>query len=121
MGTASFVTSNGLAPMGEPLAIPLSLDFSSKSEIRDDFVIEETSEHFGGIQSVFIDNADNAAALELRFDITGQRLKIPAGKQGVFPVYAVPGSTAFVAKTTSAANLRVALIFSNVPQPVAIW
>lgn len=116
---ASFAVSNGLAPAEGPRVVPVILDFTATpAEISGDFTIEESTGVVSFVQSVFIDNADNTSPLTLIIDVTGQRIVVPANRQGYFPVFATE-SFKWTART--AGVFRVGITFANVPMPTAIW
>lgn len=72
------------------------------------------------IQSVFMDNADNANVLFLFFPETNQRLACPAFSQAIFPVFFGGMNLNFIA-SISAANADVTLQFTNTQEQPAIW
>lgn len=114
---AQYQVSNGLAPVGEPLCVPVTLDLTTTAELTIDFQLEESNGVIGTIQTLYIDNADNAQPLEIIFAITGQRIKCGANRQGYFPVLVT--DTQFRAKSTGAVKVNVH--FVNVPMPAAVW
>lgn len=115
---ASFGISNGLAPAQGPKGLSLNLDFSAAVTIRGDFLLEETQGIIQGIQSVFVDNSQNASAVTITFGVTQQRLVIPANSQLTAPVFAVD-QLSFTA--TSVGAVIVPVTFLNVPMPFASW
>lgn len=110
---------NGLAPIDdEVLATPYAVDMNGVASRTFDMVMEDAAETFDNVQAVWVDNADNASPLTITFLGTGQRLKIPANAQGMFPVIA-PAPLQF--NVATAGNLTINLIFMNAPQPLLGW
>lgn len=116
----TFPVFNGYAPAQGPKALPVRLDFTLDTEITVDFTSAEESNGISFIQSVWVDNSANPNALILTFDITGQRIVVPATAQSVFPVIATLKSKC-VATTTPGANIVANAIFMNVPMASELW
>lgn len=108
----AFPVFNGYAPMQGPKALPITLDFTAVQEIRFDLLLEETNGVIQYIQSIWVDNADNLSPLILTFSQTQQRLVIPAGAQGAWPVI-TPDQTQVRAQTVGGVVCQVILL--NVP------
>src|SRR5215471_10432281 len=81
-----FPVSNGYAPAGGPRALPITFDFSVTSPQSTDLVQEIEANVINMIQSVYVDNSLNANAFTIVFDQTNQRLTVPAGATGIWPV-----------------------------------
>lgn len=120
MGRPAFQIFNGLAPAGGPKGIPITLDFSTASSIKIDLLPEEVVQAIEFVQGAYVDNSSNGAALTLTFEITGQKLVVPANSQGTWPILA-PESTKFTAATTPGAGVAPVLILVNVPLPYSTW
>lgn len=125
----SFGIYNGLLPSrnGEytsPLAMPVTLAFTTKNEQTLDFLKEYQGADIEFIQSVYIDNWDNADYLELLVPVTLYRLKARPASQGWYPLI-LPKNVPIVVSTTppgaEADPLAVTLIFANVPFPAQTW
>lgn len=69
------------------------------------------------IQSVYVDNSGNGAALSIT-STTGQVIICPAESQGWFPVLS---SNPPVFQFASGGGTDVPLFFTNVPMPVGTW
>jgi len=108
----AFPVFNGYAPTQGPKALPVTLDFTATQEIKFDLLLEETSGVIQFIQSIWVDNADNASPLILTFSQTQQRLVIPANAQGAWPVIC-PDQTQVRAQTVGGVVCQVILL--NVP------
>lgn len=118
-----FRVSNALAPDEDkgPTILSTRLDFTALGSAKIDLVKEEATDRMPvGVQSIFIDNSENPQPLVMVVGVTQQRVKIPANKQGVFPVYS-NGDTDFTFTTTAGAGIIIPIIFANFPQPYAVW
>lgn len=116
---ASWPVSNGYAPEGGPKALPISLDFTAIAAIAIDLVQELQSGAINMIQSVYIDNSNNANAFTLLWDQTGQRIVVPALAGGIWPVITPKDNSRFIASTV--AGPVIGIILLNVPMPLTQW
>ena len=115
---------NGLAPIELPIGMPLSYPFPGGAgllTIDDDLLLPLTEGQISFVQSVWVDNADNDATVQIVFDGTGQRLIIPSRSQGVYPVFVGNPAHYHITSALVAAAYNVNLIFLNVPMPHAVW
>ena len=110
---------NGLAPEGGPVCMPVDFDFSSVANQQVDLFLEEANKQIDFVQSVYIDNADNAAAFTLTVSGTGQRIRVKANTQGWYPL--LSGDQTRVNVSSTVAAVKVTVIFCNVPMPTAQW
>lgn len=117
MSYSAFPVSNGLAPDGDPIAVPVTVDLTATTSKTVNFLIEETNGSIDNVQTLFVDNADNAQKLTLTFGVTNQRIVFPANAQGYVAVLA--GGINVSVATTGA--VVVPLIFINVPMPGHVW
>ena len=108
----------GIAPddyMG-PRVCPYLLSLTANTAVTFDMVREISSGQIDNIQAVWVDNQLNSAVLVITLD--WQRLVIPIGAQGVFPVLTKnPQNVAIL----STANANVQVAFINTPAPFAAW
>jgi hypothetical protein len=118
--TNAYQIANVVIPRGGPKAVPLNMDFSSATEQDVDLsqLVEQARIEY--VQTVFIDNADNAAAVTLKTTLTNQRIICPAHSQGYFSILQ-PNNPVMNFSTTPAANLIVGVQFLNVPVQPAVW
>lgn len=110
--------NQGVAPddfMG-PRVCPYLLSLSANVAQQFDMVREISSGQIDNIQAVWVDNQLNTAALVITLD--WQRLVVPIGGQGVFPVLTKNPQNVTVLSTASAA---VQVAFINTPIPFAAW
>lgn len=117
---ATWQIFNGLAPKDGPKGMPLITDFSVDAFIDVDLTLDEQYQTMEFVQSMYVDNASNAVALTFLFQITQQRLIVPANKTGMFPVLS-PNPTKFRMSTTPGAGIAPTVILLNVPMPFFIW
>lgn len=115
----AFKTSNGYAPKQGPKVVPINLAFSvSTLVVNVDLLIENTDGDIDFVQSIYIDNKDNAAPLEVLIPITGQRITCPSAAQGTFPIY---GVDQFQATFTCIGENSAKVHLCNFPQPYSVW
>lgn len=120
MPNLSFKSSN-LALPNEQAMMPVSFDFTAVATIAEDLQQEQTQNLIDNVQSVFVDNYDNAEPFTLQF-IGGnppQRLIVPPFSQGWFPISIPVGVARWTASSNSGA--RINCIFSNLPMPYSSW
>lgn len=70
----------------------------------------------GSIQGVYIDNSAGSVPATLLVVATLQMISIPAGFQGIMPLYITADN---VVQLTGNGNVTV--IFNNFPTPAAVW
>lgn len=116
----AFQVFNGRAPSGVPKVIPLRFDISAVANYYIDLSVDEAFQNIEFIQSVFIDNAENPAAVTLTFEISGQRIIAPPLSQGYYTVFA-PEQTKFTLSTTIHATAQPRVLLLNIPVACCIW
>lgn len=116
----AFPVSNGYAPQNGPRALPISLDFTNQTFYQLDLVQEVEADVINIVQSIYVDNSANLNPVTFLFDQTNQRLVIPAGAQGTWPVITPKDAPRFVVSTTQAAVV-VNFILLNVPMAISPW
>jgi hypothetical protein len=117
MNLASFQTPNLAQPSEGSKAIAMALDFSDTGLITSDLTQEVLNGKLDFIQSVYIDNADNAANFDITFigaPIT-QRVRAQPYSQGWYPISWPVGNARFVAQTSEGQTINV--IFANYAMP----
>jgi len=117
---ASFGVSNVIVPKNGPKAVPVTLDFSNDGEIdiNCEMVISQGKIEY--IQTLYIDNADNANPVTFVCSVTRQRVIVKARAQGYFPLLA-PNPPVITVSTTQTANLIVSVFLLNVPVQAMNW
>lgn len=118
----SFQSDNMQFPTGGCLALPWKLDFTESGTIHEDFSDARQNAWIDFIQTVYVDNADNTAPLDLIFDggQYPQRVRVAAYHQGFFPVTLPLGSGARF-KAITAQGQSVNIIFYNTAFPYFEW
>src|ERR1700735_1530474 len=91
-----------------PRELPVNLDFTKTAIITDDLGPEMQQSQIEFIQSVWIDNSNNADIMTIQFN-NGQNIEAQPGSQGVYPVIS-SGLLRYVAQ--SAGGVIVPVIFS---------
>ena len=118
-GYTAFRSYNGYAPKEGAKVVPIALLFSaSVNSISIDLYDEGTNGEMSFAQSVYIDNADNTAPLEIIIPITGQRVTCPASSQGTFPIYT---ATYFQGVITCVGGNPASIHLCNFAQPLSAW
>lgn len=104
-----FPFSNGYAPDIDegPRGIPLQFDFSLDTDFDVNFAEAQAAGRIGQIQSIYIDNTQNAFALSILVKATGQRIVIPAQTEAVRPILSDVVFQAVFTSTVSAAKVVV--------------
>lgn len=115
---ASFKTPVDSFPKQGDRELPVTLDFTNAGTIRDSLATEQQSGQIDMVQSVYIDNQDNAAPLILTFQDTFQRVVAQPYTQGIYPVIS-QGQINFTAQT--AQGQRINVIFSNIQKRYTVW
>lgn len=110
----------GSMPKEGPRDIPVRLDFSTFDTYNIDLTAQQQGGQFSFVQTVYIDNGDNAASFSLTASATGQRVTIPPGAQAYMP-FLQPNPPQMVATTTPAASLIVTVQFLNFYIPPVVW
>lgn len=114
---ASIQTPNLAQPDAGSMLIPLVLPFGGVTSINVDLTQEIELGKLDFIQSVYIDNADNASAIDLVFHggPVDYRVRALGNQQGWFPVSWPKGATRLTANSNAGANITV--MFANFAMP----
>lgn len=104
-----------------PISLPLIFNVTSGQTYLVDLSLFIQQGRISEIQSVFVDNSGNDAALTLTFSGSNQPLIIPAGSQAYLPILApkLPQINVFSTGSTEGTNVRV--VFLNCPVPASVW
>lgn len=115
----TFYTVNGqMLPPEGPRAVPLLLDFSQTQEYDLNLQNMQSRNFLSMVQSVFVDNSNNASPLSIAFPNTGQTIKLAPGRQGYFVVLCPnPSSVSFI----SAGGVVVTVFLLNYPVTNHDW
>lgn len=117
----SFQSPNLSQPFDGSRAIAVALDFTNVSSLALDLVSEMLDGKIENIQSIYIDNADNSAVLDLTLfgAPIPQRIRAQANSQGWYPISWPVNSARFRAQSNSGAIVNV--IFANFAMPYLVW
>lgn len=109
----------GYAPSEGPKGMPFVASFAAQADFDINFLIEESIGQIAFIQSVWIDNSQNANGLTITWDLLGQVIAVKKHTQGTYPVIAGKNPTCRISST--AGDYTAKLIFLNIPLPFATW
>lgn len=115
---ASFPVVNGAIPCEGTKAFPVVLDFTAANAYLIDFTQQYAQKQFTTVQTVFIDNSENASDFDLICTTTGQTITAPPFSQGYYALLQ-PSPPKFQAQ--SAGNLVMEIIFLNFYIPPTVW
>ena len=117
--TLSFYqVQNLMVPNEGPKAVPLVLDFSQQPQYDLNLQNIESRNFISQIQSVFIDNRNNAQPVTITFDGSNQTIQCAPNRQGYFIVLCPnPASMHFV----STGLVKVSFQLLNFPVTNANW
>lgn len=118
MPRVSFKTATSSFPKQGNRELPVVLDFTATGTIFDNLSQEMSIGQIDMVQSVFIDNSDNAATLILTFLDTLHRIEAQPNSQGIYPVI-TQGQVNYKAVTSQ--GQKVTIIFSNVEKKYTTW
>lgn len=119
---APFQTPNLAQPSEGSQAACVTFDFTAATTLQNDFTQDLMRDKIAFIQSVFIDNADNTAPVDLTFAgaPTAQRIRAAALSQGWYPV-SIPNGPALRVAAASQGGVKVNVIFANFAMPYVVW
>lgn len=120
-GKNSWQSANGAVADNGSLGISYALDFTEGAAINGDLTYEMLDGKIAFLQSIYIDNADNSATMDLILYGAPVPLRIRAQPytQGWYPLAYPIGSGRFMAR--SQAGVVVNAIFSNFMMPYTTW
>lgn len=110
----------GTMPKEGPRVIPVRLDYTTFDTYNIDLTPQQQGGQFSFVQTVYIDNSDNAAALQLIASATGQRIVVPPNGMCYMP-FLQPNPPQMQAITTPAGGLIVGIMFLNFYVPPIVW
>ena len=117
----SFQTANLAQPNAGSQGISVPLDFTLSGNIAVDLTQEFMDGVLDFVQSVYIDNADNPAPVDLVFSGApqAQRIRAQAFSEGWYPVSWPNGAGRLTAKTSQGQIVQT--IFANYAMPYLTW
>lgn len=121
LGSTDFLAqgvANQTTPDEGPKAVPVRVDFSVDQNWALDLSVQSNMAILRAVQSMFVDNSLNPAALYIQATTLRQTIVVPPFSQGYIPILAVT-PTKLVLNSTG--GVVVMLHFLNVPMPLHIW
>lgn len=109
---------NALVPPEGPKSVAVPMDFTNTDTVIVDFTITTAQVKISTVQMIYADNFNNPARLDISVSGTSQVIRIPAGRQGWFPVVAT-NRPKFACTTTP--GVIVTVLFLNVPVAQGEW
>jgi hypothetical protein len=109
----------GEAPVKGSKALQQALDFSVENPVNINLSYEQASDKLEWVQTLYVDNSANPAALKVTFRNTNQAFSVPGGWQGYIPVLA-PADNCHAAFSTSGTPV-VPVWFLNFPMAPELW
>lgn len=103
-------------------AIQLLFDLTTASEISGDLLLEIEGGHIDFLQSVKIDNSDNASQFIMEFPgigSHGDRIVVPPNTMGTYPIFVTPGRLLYTARTAGGVTVLITLF--NIELPYVNW
>lgn len=118
---ASFQTPNLTLPAEGSRAITVALNFAAAAIIDGTLQAEMLDDKLQLIQSVWIDNADNSAVLDLTLygAPIPQRIRAQPYTQGWYPISWPLGNAKYRAASNSGSPVNV--MFANFAMPYLVW
>lgn len=121
-----FPLQNGKIMSEGSRAVTGTFDFTSVNQYTADLTQQQELGFVGAVQSLYIDNSQNASALTVYIQTTGQRIVAPPHTIGYYPCY-VNNPPVFLVTSTAgdpfppATSPIVTILFLNFPQAPWIW
>ena len=101
-----------------PLAVRLYLDFAAQSQYVFDAQNMQGTNQFDLCQTLYVDNADGGAAVNITIPSSGQRITVKSGQQGYYNVIC-PNPIKIVFDCAGGSPVTAYLI--NVAIPGSTW
>lgn len=119
--TNSFKSSNLAQPSAGSESIGHTIPLNTGISVNVDLTHSKELGKLDFVQSVYIDNADNTARLDLTFHgaPNDYRISCPPESQGWFPVCWPIGAMRFTA--SSSGGVAVNIVLSNFAMPYLVW
>lgn len=114
----SYEVFNGFAPSQGSRAMTITPNFALANPFEVNLTQEAALDRLEFVQSFYVDNSANTAALTIFFTQTQQTIVVPAGAQGYVPALC-PNSPIFTIRTSGTPTVTV--IALNFPVPSYMW
>lgn len=103
-------------------AIQLYFDLTAATNIAGDLLLEIEGGHIDFLQSIKIDNSDNASQFIMEFPgigSHGDRVVVPPNTMGTYPIFVTPGRLQYIARSVGGVAVLVTLF--NIELPYVNW
>jgi len=111
-------SANGFQPCEGPRCLSYNLDFSAATEYDFDLTQQQQQGQFTTLQTVYIDNSSNAAALTLTVQGTNQVITWAPNTQGFVTIVSqVPAKFSI----STSGGILIAVQLMNFYIPPAMW
>jgi hypothetical protein len=117
-GANAIAIGNAVNPKEGPKAIPYNLDFSVQTAYSINILYLYQQNIISVIQVIYVDNSQNVDAVTILVSQTSQRIIVPAGDEGYFPILC---PTNGVITVSSGGGVQVPLFLINVPMQCLTW
>ncbi len=111
--------SSQFYPQEGPRVVMLSYDFTTGSTFADDLSAIIDNGRMTTVQTVWVDAADCGQPVTITLAESGQRIRVPAHTQGIYPVFVAGGAGFTVSGGDGVSTVALGLL--NVPMPFAQW
>lgn len=116
----AFKTGMMMRPVDHPIALPISMDFSTESSQAVDLWAEQTNNSIDFVQALYVSNYNNSAVLTVEI-VGGMVFHVPAGAEGWYPIAAEFGKFTALFSTTPDSGLIIKALLANVPVASQQW
>lgn len=114
-----FPVPNGAVPCEGTKVFPFNLDFTAgKNAYSIDLTSQYNQKQFTTLQTVYIDNSNNPAILQIVCSVTGQVITAPALSQGYYAILQ-PSPPKLIAQTLGGVVVLIQLL--NFYIPPVVW
>lgn len=107
-------------PCGDSKSIRFDMDFAATDSFEIDFTLSIQQKQIDSLQSVFIDNTQNASDFSVVTGALGQRLTVPAGGMAYLPIIA-PNPAKLTCTASAGGSNLTTMIVNNFPTPTIVW
>lgn len=113
--------NNGMGlPSGKnPSIIPLNIDLTVAQNVLVDLTQQQQSGRIGPIQTLFVNNSNNASSVTVVAGVSGIPLTFEAGQIAIVPFFLPNQAPKFNVISTGAVILSLAVL--DTPQPALVW
>lgn len=117
-GRSSFAMPNTQKSNSGPYGLIVPLAFTAAIQtINSDIIQEMQTNAIDMVQSIFIDNTNNAVAFAITFGGFSYSINVRAGRFGIWPILVPQGPVSFSANSPVATPFTVNCIFMNQIMP----